>query len=77
MQPWEIESVRRSVTMVPPGHSAGAVSREQALQLFEEIAGLRQETRRYREAAAELRPVLAALGVPGEHFSIVAPDCRR
>ncbi len=49
--------------MLPPGHSAGAVSREQALQLFEEIAGLQQETAHYRDAVAELRRVLVALDV--------------
>jgi hypothetical protein len=63
VEPWEIENLRRSVVMLPPGHSAGAVRREQALGLFEEIAGLQQETSGYRYAVAELRRVLAALDV--------------
>jgi hypothetical protein len=46
--------------MLPPGHSAGALSREQALNLFEEIATLDQRTKRNEEVLAELRRVLAA-----------------
>ena len=61
VEPWEIEQLRRSVAMLPAGHSAGAVSREQALQLLDEIAGLQRQTRRYRDAVAELLKVLTAL----------------
>jgi hypothetical protein len=64
--PREIENLRRSVVMLSPGHSAGAVSRDHALRLFEEIAGLQQETARYRDAVAELRRVLVALDVQGD-----------
>jgi hypothetical protein len=63
VEPWEVEILRRSVAMLPPGHSAGAVGRKQALQPFDEIAGLQHETRRYREAVDELRGVLDALDV--------------
>ena len=63
MEPWEIEQLRRSVVMLPAGHSAGAVTREQALQLFDEIAGLQRETGRYRKAVSELLEVLRALDV--------------
>ena len=47
----------------PPRALRWAASREQALQLFEEIAGLQQETAHYRDAVAELRRVLVALDV--------------
>jgi hypothetical protein len=53
----------RSYTLatLAPGHSAGALSREVAQALIEEVANARQETQRYREAVAELRRVLDAL----------------
>jgi hypothetical protein len=63
VEPWEIEQLRHSVVMLVPGHSVGARSRGQALDLFDEIAGLQRETRRYREAIVELQRVLAALDV--------------
>lgn len=61
VKPWELEQLRRSVAMLPPGHSAGALSREQALTLFEEIATLDQRSRRYEEVLAELRRVLRSV----------------
>jgi hypothetical protein len=59
VEPWEIEVLRRSVVMLSPGHSAGAMSREQALALFDEIAGLEQETTRYREIVDRLKQLAA------------------
>jgi hypothetical protein len=57
---WELEQLRRSVAMLPEGHSAGAVSKAQARQLLEEIVTARAETARYRRAVAELRRILDA-----------------
>ncbi|HUJ66326.1 MAG TPA: hypothetical protein VLX59_12360 [Acidimicrobiales bacterium] len=61
MDPHELERIRRSVAMLPPGHSAGALTREAAMALIEEVASARSQTARYRQAVAELRRVLTAL----------------
>jgi hypothetical protein len=34
VKPWELEHLRRSVVMLPPGHSAGAVTKTQAEELL-------------------------------------------
>jgi hypothetical protein len=61
VQAYELEILRRSVAMLPPGHSAGAVSKAQAEQLLAEIDRIGEENDRYRLAVAELRRILAAL----------------
>jgi hypothetical protein len=61
MEAHELERLRRSISMLPPGHSAGALTREAAMNLVEEVANARSETARYRRAVAELRKVLEAL----------------
>ena len=61
MEPWELENLRRSIVMLPPGRSAGALSRDAALDLFDEVLNARMETDRYRSAVAQLRQVLEAL----------------
>lgn len=61
MEPYELEILRRSVAMLSPGHSAGAVSKDQAEQLLAEIDRIGAENGRYRQAVAELRRVLAVL----------------
>jgi hypothetical protein len=61
VEPWEIEQVRRSIAMLPPGHSAGALSKEAAMALVHEVLDSRRETLRYKEAVTQLRQVLAAL----------------
>jgi hypothetical protein len=58
VESWELEQLRRSVAMLPEGHSAGAVSKAQARQLLEEVVTARAETERYRQAVAELRRIL-------------------
>jgi hypothetical protein len=58
----DLERLRRSIVMLPPGHSAGALTREAALDLIEEITTSREETDRYRVAIEQLRGVLDALG---------------
>jgi hypothetical protein len=61
VEAWELELLRRSVAMLPEGHSAGAVSKEQARQLLEEVATAKAETDRYCQAVAELRRMLHTL----------------
>jgi hypothetical protein len=61
MEAHELERLRRSIAMLPPGHSAGALTREAAMNLVEEVANAHSETARYRRAVAELRKVLRAL----------------
>jgi hypothetical protein len=53
--------------MLPPGHSAGAVSKDQAEQLLAEIARIGEENERYRQAVAELRRILAVLDTQGNY----------
>jgi hypothetical protein len=47
--------------MLPPGHSAGALTREAALDLIEEVAEANELTSRYQRAVDQLRRVLADL----------------
>jgi hypothetical protein len=61
VEAWEIEQLRRSIAMLPPGHSAGALTKEAAMALIHEVLNGRRETQRYKEAVAQLRRVLAAL----------------
>jgi hypothetical protein len=58
VEAWELEHLRRSVAMLPEGHSAGAVSKAQARQLLDEVTTAKAETDRYRQAFAELRRIL-------------------
>jgi hypothetical protein len=62
---YEVEILRRSVAMLPPGHSAGAVSKDQAEQLLAEIDRIGAENGRYRQAVAELRRILVLLDTDG------------
>jgi hypothetical protein len=55
VKPEELERIRRSIVMLPPGHSAGALTREAALALPEEAVANRDEARRYRALVARLR----------------------
>jgi hypothetical protein len=64
VDPHELERIRRSIAMLPPGHSAGALTREAAMALIEDLSRLDQLTARYREAITELRRVLDALEDP-------------
>jgi hypothetical protein len=60
VEPREIEQLRRSIAKLPPGHSAGALSKEAAMALVHEVLNSRRETERYRQAVAQLRQVLEA-----------------
>jgi hypothetical protein len=61
VEPWEIEQLRRSIAMLPPGHSAGALTKDAAMALIHEVLTSRSETERYRQAVTLLRQVLDAL----------------
>ncbi|MBO0893758.1 MAG: hypothetical protein J2O39_05220 [Acidimicrobiales bacterium] len=61
MEPWELEQLRRSIVMLPPGHSVGALSRAQAEELLAEVERSHDDLARYRLAVDELRAVLAVL----------------
>jgi hypothetical protein len=58
---WEFETLRRSVAMLPPGHSAGALSKELAQELLDEIDRSREGLARFQHAVDELRRVLTVL----------------
>lgn len=47
--------------MLPTGHSAGALTRAAALDLFEEFERLRQQNLAYGHVVAELRRLLDGL----------------
>jgi hypothetical protein len=61
MESYEVELLRRSVAMLPPGHSAGAVSKQQAEDLLAEIDRMGQENDQYRQVVAQIRRVLGVL----------------
>jgi len=61
MRSWELEQLRRSVAMLPPGHSAGAVTKAQAEALLAEVDRSQGDLARYRQAIVELRRVLVLL----------------
>jgi hypothetical protein len=61
MDKFELERIRRSIAMLPPGHSAGALTREAALALVAEVEASKQETARYRQAVEQLRQILDAI----------------
>lgn len=44
--------------MLPPGHTAGALSRDAALELVEELQRLDRLTARYRDVLGQLRLLL-------------------
>jgi hypothetical protein len=61
VETWELEQLRRSIAMLPPGHSAGAVSKAQAEELLVEVERSHGDLARYRLALDELRRVLSVL----------------
>lgn len=61
VDPHELEILRRSVAMLPPGHSsAGAIGRESAEKLLDEIDRIQSRNARYERLVGELRKILAA-----------------
>ena len=63
MEAWELEHIRRSIAMLPEGHSAGALTKERAMALVHEALSAREDRDRYRDAVDKLRAVLAELDV--------------
>jgi hypothetical protein len=57
----ELERIRRSIIMVPPGHSAGALTRETAMDLIEECLRLRDRNLAYEHVLADLRRLLESV----------------
>jgi hypothetical protein len=56
--PEELERLRRSVVILPADHEAGALTKEAAQALLEEVTALRAETDRYRDVVTQLRRLL-------------------
>lgn len=63
MEAWELEQIRRSIAMLPEGHSAGALTKERARALVEEALAARVDRERYRQLIEKLRAVLDELDV--------------
>jgi hypothetical protein len=61
MDAWELEHMRWSITMLPEGHSAGALTKEMAMALVHQALVARDDRDRYRQAVDKLRAVLADL----------------
>ena len=53
LEPEEIERLRQSIAMLPPRHSAGALTKEAARALIDEVGNARQGTQRYRQAVVD------------------------
>jgi hypothetical protein len=65
MEAHELERIRRSIVMLPPGHSAGALTREAALDLVREAIANREDAQRYKALVRQLRALVEGLpGVP-------------
>ncbi len=58
MDPHDIERLRRSIAMLPPDHTAGALTKTDAEALVEELGRLDRLTNRYREVIAGLQRIL-------------------
>jgi hypothetical protein len=43
MEAWELEHIRRSIAMLPEGHSAGALTKERAMALVHEALAARED----------------------------------
>ena len=55
--PHNLEQLRRSIVMLPPGRPSG-LDRERAVRLIEELQRIQRQDRRYRELVGQLRAVL-------------------
>jgi hypothetical protein len=49
--------------MLPEGHSAGALTKERAMEVVLEVLDAREDRDRYRQAVGKLRAVLDELDV--------------
>ncbi len=61
MEAHDIERLRRSIAMLPPDHTAGALTKADAEALVEELSRLDRLTSRYRDVIGELRRLLGDL----------------
>jgi hypothetical protein len=57
----ELERLRRSIAMLPEGHSAGALTKEAALALVREALANREYAQRYRTLVRQLRTLVEGL----------------
>jgi hypothetical protein len=55
VEPWEVEQLRWAIAVLPPGHSAGALTKEAAMAPLHEVWNSRCEAVRYRRVVGELR----------------------
>ncbi|HWE55925.1 MAG TPA: hypothetical protein VG435_10450 [Acidimicrobiales bacterium] len=62
MKSTDLERLKRSVTMLPPGQRASAMSREEALGLFDQLERLEEESDRRSEVLERIRSLLAEAG---------------
>ena len=58
MEPHEVERLRRSIAMLPPGQASSALGKAEAEALVDELSRLDRLTARYREVLTRLRAVL-------------------
>jgi hypothetical protein len=59
-----VENLRRSISMMPAGGPAAAMTRDAALDLFAEYDRLRDQNLAYGHVVAELRRILETLEPP-------------
>jgi hypothetical protein len=55
--PHNLENLRRSVSMLPPGRHDG-LDRDRAVQIIAELQRLQRQDRRYKELLGQLRALL-------------------
>jgi hypothetical protein len=60
-EPHNLERLRRSIAMLPPGRPDG-LDRDRALSLIAELQRARRRNRRYEELVSQLRTLLAQAG---------------
>ncbi|MDA8046191.1 MAG: hypothetical protein M0Z30_13290 [Actinomycetota bacterium] len=61
----ELEQLRRSIAMLPPGHSsAGPLTKDAATAVVQEAIRARREEARYRKVVVQLRAALNTLSEP-------------
>jgi hypothetical protein len=61
----ELEQIRGSIAMLSPDHRVGALTRQQAQRLVDELDRTSAENARYRAIVAELRELMRLLDEDG------------
>ncbi len=59
LEPHNLERLRRSIAMLPPGRADG-LDRDRALSIIAELQRLQRRDRRYASLVAQLRALLAS-----------------